>query len=116
MCNGIQIIADLTAGLARYLNAHGFACVADIIGKALPSLCVWTDLDLGWRRVAAVDEELCNGCGLCINACDSGGFQAIRIQAEKAYVDSSRCDGCGLCPGICPQEAILLLPGNERKV
>lgn len=106
MWHGIQIIEKMTRGLEGYLQGKGFDHLDDIKGKALASIGVWTDLDLSRRLVAIVDEKRCNGCGICVTACASGGFQAIIMKKESAFVNFSKCDGCGLCVGLCPREAI----------
>jgi dihydroorotate dehydrogenase (NAD+) catalytic subunit len=51
---------------------------------------------------AAVDQELCNGCGLCEKACV---YAAVRMNG-KAAIDPKSCTGCGLCVSVCPTEAI----------
>lgn len=56
------------------------------------------------REVIRIDEELCDGCGLCVPACAEG---AIQIIDGKARLVSDRyCDGLGACLGECPQGAI----------
>jgi Fe-S-cluster-containing hydrogenase component 2 len=56
------------------------------------------------RTVVSIDEELCNGCGECVPACEEG---AIRIVHGKArLLSDSLCDGLGACLGHCPQGAI----------
>ncbi len=56
------------------------------------------------RKIVKIDEEKCNGCGLCIPNCAEG---ALRILDGKARLISERfCDGLGACLGKCPQDAI----------
>ncbi|MDD5464813.1 MAG: 4Fe-4S binding protein [Candidatus Omnitrophica bacterium] len=56
------------------------------------------------RKIINIDEEKCNGCGLCIPNCPEG---AIRIIDKKARLISDLfCDGLGACLGYCPQGAI----------
>ncbi|MHC4574792.1 MAG: ATP-binding protein [Planctomycetota bacterium] len=58
------------------------------------------------RNIVKIDEEKCNGCGLCVNACAEG---AIRIIDGKAKLISEiYCDGLGACIGHCPQDAITI--------
>ncbi len=55
---------------------------------------------------AKVEEDLCNGCMLCIKRCQ---MEAIQIENEKAFIDLNRCIGCGLCVTTCKKEALSLL-------
>ena len=71
------------------------------------------------RNIIKIDEEKCNGCGLCIPNCQEGALQIID---EKARLISDLfCDGLGACIGHCPEGAIEIEereaePYNERKV
>jgi dihydropyrimidine dehydrogenase (NAD+) subunit PreA len=113
MWNGVQLIERLTQGLEEYLERQGFSSPADIKGRALPSIVVWNDLDPSWKMVACIDDERCNGCGFCVKACCSGGYQAIGMEDKLARIDYQKCDGCGLCVGVCPPEAISMHPRND---
>lgn len=56
------------------------------------------------RKIIQIDEEKCDGCGLCIPNCPEG---AIRIVNGKAkLVADALCDGLGACLGRCPLGAI----------
>ncbi len=58
------------------------------------------------RRIIRIDEELCDGCGLCIPACPEG---ALRIIDGKArLINEAHCDGLGACIGHCPKGAITI--------
>lgn len=56
------------------------------------------------RTIVKIDEEKCDGCGLCVPTCAEG---ALRIVDGKARLVSERhCDGLGACLGHCPRGAI----------
>ena len=56
------------------------------------------------RRIITIDEDKCDGCGICAEACHEG---AIRIIGGKAkLVSETYCDGLGDCIGECPVGAI----------
>lgn len=59
------------------------------------------------RSIIKIDEDKCNGCGLCIPNCPEG---AIRIIDGKARMISDIfCDGLGACLGHCPEGAITII-------
>lgn len=58
------------------------------------------------RTVIKIDEERCNGCGLCVEGCHEGALQIIDGKARM--VSDLFCDGLGACIGECPLGAIEL--------
>jgi ferredoxin len=56
------------------------------------------------RRIIKIDEEKCDGCGLCIPSCPEGALQIVDGKAK--LVRESFCDGLGACLGECPQGAL----------
>ena len=56
------------------------------------------------RKIVKIDQEKCNGCGLCIDACHEGALQLINGKAT--LVSESYCDGLGACLPECPMGAI----------
>jgi len=63
------------------------------------------------RKIIRIDEEKCNGCGVCVPACAEGALQIIDGKAK--LVSETYCDGLGVCLGECPQGAITI---EERAV
>ena len=59
------------------------------------------------RKIIEIDEELCDGCGQCVPACDEGAIQIIDGKAK--VVAEKYCDGLGACLGDCPQGAISIV-------
>ncbi|MBM3708913.1 MAG: 4Fe-4S dicluster domain-containing protein [Actinobacteria bacterium] len=71
------------------------------------------------RKIIEIDEDKCNGCGLCIPNCPEGALQVIDGKAR--LISDLFCDGLGACIGQCPQEAIRVIekeaePYSESKV
>jgi NAD-dependent dihydropyrimidine dehydrogenase PreA subunit len=56
------------------------------------------------RNIIKIDEEKCDGCGLCADACAEGAIEIINGKAR--LVSETYCDGLGACIGHCPQNAI----------
>ena len=56
------------------------------------------------RNIISIDEEACNGCGLCVTACHEGALQMVNGKAK--LITDSYCDGLGACLPECPTGAI----------
>ncbi|MBT3985762.1 4Fe-4S binding protein [archaeon] len=71
------------------------------------------------RKIIKIDEERCNGCGVCIPNCPEGALQII--DGKVRLISDLFCDGLGACIGHCPEGAIEIEerdaePYEERKV
>lgn len=58
------------------------------------------------RQIINIDEEKCDGCGLCIPGCPEGALQVIDGKAR--LISDLFCDGLGACIGDCPKGAIFV--------
>lgn len=58
------------------------------------------------RNIISIDEEKCNGCGICVTACHEGAIQMVDGKAK--LMTESYCDGLGDCLPECPTGAIAM--------
>lgn len=56
------------------------------------------------RKIIKIDEDKCNGCGLCAEACHEGAIGMVDGKARLLRDDY--CDGLGDCLPVCPTNAI----------
>jgi dihydropyrimidine dehydrogenase (NAD+) subunit PreA len=128
---GFRIVEDMKEGLSDYLDAKGFASVTDIIGRAVPNLSAWEDLNLNYHRVARIGNDTCIGCNLCYVACEDGAHQCIDLVDPAPYglgpgrmpgkpipqVREEDCVGCNLCSLVCPVDGcIAMVPLDNGKL
>jgi len=59
------------------------------------------------RQIIQIDEDLCNGCGICVPNCHEGALQIIDGKAR--LISDLFCDGLGACIGHCPEGAIEII-------
>ena len=58
------------------------------------------------RKIVHIDEEKCDGCGVCIPSCAEGALQIVDGKAK--LIREKFCDGLGACLGECPRGAITI--------
>ncbi len=58
------------------------------------------------RNIIEIDQDKCNGCGICVTACHEGAIQMVDGKAK--LMTESYCDGLGDCLPECPTGAITM--------
>ncbi len=120
MHHGFRIVEDMIDGLAGYLAGRGLASPADLVGRVLPQIGDWGELDLSYSIKARIDAATCVHCNLCYRACEDGAHQAIRLEGtngtSKLTVDDAECVGCRLCQHVCPVDGCITMEEVEAAV
>ncbi len=75
----------------------------DVIGRALPAIGTYGQLNNTEQVVAIIDEDMCINCGKCYMVCNDSGYQAITFDKESHLPHvTADCTGCTLCVSVCP--------------
>nr|HID14796.1 4Fe-4S ferredoxin [Anaerolineae bacterium] len=100
--------AGLVHSTGNYRDRHFYICncctcccgiLRGVVEFGIPTAVARSDFR------AAVDAEVCAGCGDCIERCQ---FEALAVPEDICVVNHVRCVGCGLCATVCPTEALHL--------
>jgi len=65
--------------------------------------------------IANVDEEVCVGCGNCVNICAYDAVE-LDLKTKKARVNPVICEGCGACSAACPSGAMQQNNFSKRQI
>lgn len=118
MKHGFRIIEDMCEGLSYWMDDKGFKKLDDFIGKSVPTLTNWEDLDINYHIVANINQDKCVHCGLCYIACEDTSHQSISLQFGSPYnkytIKEEECVGCNLCKLVCPVEECITMV-EQRK-
>jgi dihydropyrimidine dehydrogenase (NAD+) subunit PreA len=120
---GFRIVEDIADGLAAYMDDHGFRTIEDFRGRAVPNVVDWGDLDLNYKIIAEIHQELCIGCQLCYVACEDGAHQCIAphfaagngkknpngMGVHVPGIIEDECVGCNLCALVCPVDRCITM-------
>jgi dihydropyrimidine dehydrogenase (NAD+) subunit PreA len=81
---GYRIVEDMQDGLLAWMAEKGFGTLDDFRGLAIPNVTEWKHLNLNYKIVARIHEDLCIGCQLCYTACWDGAHQCIHLDRTAA--------------------------------
>jgi len=111
MKHGFRIIEDLCEGLNNWMDEKGFPTIYDFVGKSVPTLTKWEELDINHHVVAQINQDKCIHCGLCYIACEDAAHQSIKLDYGKPYntysIKQDECVGCNLCKLVCPVDGCI---------
>ena len=65
MHHGFRIVEDMIEGLDHYLDDKGISSVMDLIGKSVEKYSDWGNLDLNYKIVARINNDICINCNKC---------------------------------------------------
>jgi dihydropyrimidine dehydrogenase (NAD+) subunit PreA len=105
MTYGFRVVEEMKAGLSQWMDEKGFARVEEIVGRAVPNVTDWKNLNLNFIAKARIDQDVCIKCGRCFAACEDTSHQAIAMRADRVFeVIDEECVACNLCVDVCPIE------------
>ena len=105
MTYGFKVVQEMISGLSEFMDNHGLTSVDEIVGRAVPKVKDWKDLNLNFVTKAVIDEDLCIKCGRCYAACEDTSHQAIEMDEDRTFrVKDDECVACNLCVNVCPVE------------
>ena len=123
MHHGFRIVEDMIDGLSNWMDSKGYRTLADFQGRAVKNYVHWGDLNLNFKTLAHINQDLCIKCGLCHIACEDTSHQSIaklRVDAVRRYeVIEAECVGCNLCAHVCPVEGCITMvpqPATQPKL
>ncbi len=110
MTYGFKVVHEMISGLSQYLDEKGLASVEALVGRAVPNLSDWQNLNLNYVTKARIDEASCIKCGRCFAACEDTSHQAIAMSPERVFsVKDEECVACNLCVNVCPVEGCITM-------
>ncbi|MDR8731889.1 electron transport complex subunit RsxB [Burkholderia pseudomultivorans] len=116
--NGCRPYAEaIAAGDANYNQcppggAEGIARLAGLLGKPVIPLNPVNGSEHP-RAVAFIDESLCIGCTLCMQACPVDAI--VGAPKQMHTIVESLCTGCDLCVPPCPVDCIAMVPVTDER-
>ncbi|KAB2880600.1 NAD-dependent dihydropyrimidine dehydrogenase subunit PreA [bacterium] len=115
---GFGIIREMIPGLERYMTDKGFNTITEMVGKALPNVMTWENLNLNYKIIAEINKNKCIQCQLCYIACEDGAHQAIGLPKGNGqrvpHIIEENCVGCNLCSLVCPVEGCITMIRKDQ--
>lgn len=115
---GFKIVKDMISGLETWMDEKGYRTLDDFRGLAVRNYTDWGKLDMNYKIVANIDQDLCIRCGLCHIACEDTSHQSIaamKAGGQRRYeVIEEECVGCNLCMHVCPVEGCITMREIDR--
>jgi dihydropyrimidine dehydrogenase (NAD+) subunit PreA len=87
---GYRIVEDMQDGLLAWMRSKSFESLDDFRGLTLSKVTEWKHLNLNYKIVANIHEDLCIGCDLCYTACWDGAHQCIHLDRTLPEPDITR--------------------------
>ncbi len=114
---GFKIVSDMVDGLNHFMDEKGYAKLSDFIGKAVPNVTDWQQLNLNFKTIAHINQDHCIQCGLCYIACEDTSHQSItasRVNGQRKYeIIDQECVGCNLCYHVCPAPGAITMMNQK---
>ena len=116
--NLVQFGENVREGVNFICNCCGCCCEAMIAARNFGSMnAIHTS-----NFLPVVAEELCNGCGKCVNVCPVEAMSLVSQndphspKMKMAKVDEDICLGCGVCARVCTRSGLSLRSRPERVI
>ena len=114
MTYGFHIVQEMISGLSLWMDQKGLTSTSEIVGRAVPNLSDWQNLNLNYVTKARIDQESCIGCGRCFASCEDTSHRAIAMEVtddgERIFtVKDDECVACNLCVNVCPVDQCITM-------
>ncbi|UXX84539.1 NAD-dependent dihydropyrimidine dehydrogenase subunit PreA [Roseovarius pelagicus] len=110
MTYGFKIVQEMISGLSQWMDEKGMQSTSEIVGRAVPNVVNWQDLNLNYVAKAVIDQDACINCGRCYAACEDTSHQAISMSEDRVFeVIDEECVACNLCVNVCPVEGCITM-------
>jgi heterodisulfide reductase subunit A len=98
ICGSARWPTDVSEGISQAYAASAKAAGPLRMGYVKPEAIT-----------ASVNQDICSGCGFCVEVCPFGAMQLVSKDGERvAQATVAQCKGCGTCGATCPSGAITM--------